>query len=549
MASVCKDYILEHFSEALENGCIFPFFHPIYRTMTGKITCAEALARWSDPQYGLLSPADFITILEDEGLIFDLDMTILEKACKMYSDLKVAGHLLHSFSVNLSRQDFKHEELFDRVNQILASYDVPHESIKLEITESLMLEDLESFKRTFTRFTDAGYTVWIDDFGSGYSSLNMLQNYSFDLLKLDMLFLRDFSEQKKKMIASVINLSKSLGFHTLVEGVEEKEQLEFLRDAGCEAVQGYLLAKPLSGQELSDLFEDQPSLVETLEDKYYWNSIGQLNLLSANPLEEFEGEQDLYASNQVALLEISEESMKHVYVNKSYLDCLVELGYPSLEDLEDAFNNRKSDQYLMLKKMMDEAVGTGMIREIEYINNDVFYRLRAKLLARMKDHAMVALKLSTFDSDREIETAKEMLSYGNALFSTYELVVMFYPDCNTANRIYTTHNLPVYDREATIHISLRKFCEAEVAPMDQERYMRFLDFDTLKDRIKAGKRGFISGFFRMCWGQERYNWYVARVTLLPSAGEFAIMLTIQALQQEESDCVDRLSHEHPEYFV
>lgn len=88
MASVCKDYILEHFSEALENGCTFPFFHPIYRTMTGKITCAEALARWSDPQYGLLSPADFITILEDEGLIFDLDMTILEKACKMYSDLK-----------------------------------------------------------------------------------------------------------------------------------------------------------------------------------------------------------------------------------------------------------------------------------------------------------------------------------------------------------------------------------------------------------------------------------------------------------------------------
>ena len=201
------------------------------------------------------------------------------------------------------------------------------------------------------------------------------------------------------------------------------------------------------------------------------------------------------------------------------------------------------------QKMMDEAVGTGMIREIEYINNDVFYRLRAKLLARKKDHAMVALKLSTFDSDREIETAKEMLSYGNALFSTYELVVMIYPDSNTVNRIYTTHNLPVYDREATIRISLRKFCEAEVAPVDQERYMRFLDFDTLKDRIKDGKRGFISGFFRMCWVQERYNWYVARATLLPSAGEFAIMLTIQALQQKESDCVDRLSHEHPEYFV
>ena len=552
MEHIDEAYIVNHFPKALESGFIQAYYQPIHRSVTGEMICAEALARWHDPEHGMLSPVDFIPVLERSGLIFQLDMEMIRQTCAFYRHLLNRGTPLYAFSVNLSRHDFRHEALFETVTGILKAHGVPCEAINLEITESLMLEDIEAFQRVFRQFSDAGFSIWIDDFGSGYSSLNVLQNYSFHLMKFDMLFLRNFSPRGRQLLASLINMAKSLGIHTLVEGVETREQRDFLLAAGCEAQQGYYYARPLRKSDLIDRIDAHQALVETREDRDYWNRIGRLDFLSANPLVDYANLEDPTAFQQgstgvpLALVEFGRDRATYVYASDSYLKCIRDLGFGALGELESAINDRRSDQYLMIKKMITEAIGLGTVQTVEYINNDVYYRLSAKCLARKTDKAMLALRLSTFDSEREVKTAQEMLNYGNALFSTYELVVLIYPESDISTRIYTTENLPTYDREGSLEKSVRKFCQTEVDPMDQMRYLEFMDFASMPRRIEASAKRFIHGFFRMRWGNDATNWYIARVTQIPASAEKAYLLTIQALQGKGLQWLDTIAGEHPE---
>ena len=334
-----ENYFVEHFSEALENGYIQAFYQPIYRSVTKKIMCAEALARWIEPDKGMASPALFIPALEKNNLIFDLDMEVLRQTCQLYQELKERGTLLNTFSVNLSRQDFKHKDFYDKVVSILAKYDVPHDAIKLEITESLMMDETKVFSETLDAFMEAGFSIWMDDFGSGYSSLNFLKDYSFDVMKFDMLFLENFSMKGRRLLASLISMAKSLGIHTLSEGVETKEQQDFLSSVGCEALQGYYYSKPISKTDLIGLIDQDVSNVESIEDRQYWTKIGHLNFVSTRPLEEL-AEMELNIDNPelqsseggipLALAELTKNKITFVYASEAYLKGIKKLGYKDI---------------------------------------------------------------------------------------------------------------------------------------------------------------------------------------------------------------------------
>ena len=548
-------YLTDDFDQALKNGLIRAYFQPIYRSMTGKVMCVESLARWIDPDCGIISPGVFVPVLEEEGRIFDLDMEILRQACAFHKELRERGLSLNSISVNLSRRDFCDPRLFDRVVEILDSYDVPHDVIKLELTESVMLEDADVFSSVLKQFTEAGFSMWMDDFGSGYSSLNVLKNYNFDLMKFDMLFLKDFSLKGRRLLASMINMAKSLGIQTLAEGVELKEHQDFLKAAGCEVLQGYFYSKPMPKEDIIRLVEEGTIELEEADDRAYWGQIGQLNLLSASPLEDFTslGRYGLSADNDtdvfgapVALLECTADKCHFVYVSGAHLECIKMLGYDSVEELEKEFNDKRSGQYILLKKFIDDTIRTGKINSIEYVNNDVFYKLSAKYLAGKGDSVMLAICLNTFDTELELRTAKELMTYSNSLFSTYELVVLMYPESGVANRIYTSNNLPEYDKEANIRMSLKKFCENEVDPEDQERYLKFLDFSTVSERVGSDPRGFIQGVFRMRWSGTERKWHIVRFSRVSTSSENSYILTMQALPAAASLVLDMAIENHPE---
>ncbi len=546
----------DRFHEALGNGGIRAWFQPVFRSLTQQIMGAEALARWFDPDGNMLSPADFIPQLEQGGLIFELDMEILRQACALYDELRARGTPLSRVSVNLSRLDFAREDLFEQVCSVLHAYSVPREAVSLEITESVMLEDTDAFEKVFNRFSDAGFSVWLDDFGSGYSSLNVLQNYPFDVIKFDMLFLRKMSAKGKNMLASLISMAKTLGIHTLTEGVETNEQREFLLDIGCEAQQGFYYARPLSREALIEQIDRKPGILEKKEDEAYWGQIGRLNFVNPNPLKEYaerwkSSPADYVSSydGSIALIECGRENFTYIYATEGYKERLRELGFSSVDGLENALtSHQRGHYYLAIHKLVMDALQQGTIQTVEYAYRDVYYRLSALFIARREGRAMILMRLNTFDAEREVKTAQEMLDNGSALFFTYEMVAMIRPEMKKAKRIYAASSLPSYDREESVDKTIRKFCENHVDPADQERYLQFANMETMGERIRNSPRKFIQAVFRMRLEKNQSNWYSARFTEVPSSSEPVYILTIQSVQENLNRWLNLFAEEHPEMF-
>ena len=553
------DFLAE-FQEAIEGGRIRAFFQPVYRSLNQRFFAAEALASWFDPSGKMISPAEFIPALEESGHVFELDMEILRQACALYEECRRRGTPVAGLSVNLSRQDFSHEDLFEKVCGILKAYRVPHDAIKLEITESLMIEDPETFEKAFRHFRDAGFSVWLDDFGSGYSSLNVLQHYNFDVIKFDMLFLRELSFRGKEMLASMISMAKSLEIHTLAEGVETDEQREFLLALGCEAQQGFYYARPMARDAFLEMIDRKPEILEKPEEVDYWNRIGRVNFVNPNPMKEF-AERRVTLTNlsarvssydgSIALVECTRDDFKYIYATEGYRERLRDLGFATVGGVESALSNQRSYQYLMIRKLVLDALKSGEIQTVEYAYKDVYFRLSALFIARREGRAMILMRLNTFDSEREAETAGEMLKSSSALLTTYDLVVMFYPERNAAKRVFTSNNMPEYDRETSMERSLKKFCEAEVDMMDQARYLRFLDFSTMPERVEKSCRKCIQSLFRMKLGRpdQKSRWYSARVTQIPSSTEPTFMLTVQSIQENLEHRIDQMVGEHPELLA
>lgn len=246
-----KMYLIAHIDEAVKNEYIKVYYQPVVDINTNKLCGFEALARWDDPEHGFLPPVEFIGILEDAHLIQKLDLFMLKKVCEKYRKETNLGHKCVPISFNLSRLDFKLSDIYKELTRLTREYNVPHEMIHIEITESVLDGDEDGFIREqVTRFQNDGFEVWMDDFGAGFSSLNVLKDYDFDFLKIDMMFLRNFTEKSKVIIRAIVDMAKQLHVGTLSEGVETKEHLDFLKEIGCDRVQGYYYSKPLPYDEV-----------------------------------------------------------------------------------------------------------------------------------------------------------------------------------------------------------------------------------------------------------------------------------------------------------
>lgn len=253
-----KQYIINNFDNAVKNEYIKVFYQPVVNAVTGKICGYEALARWDDPDFGFLSPVDFIETLEEYHQIHRLDMYIVDKVCRDIDDEKNTGRKVLPVSLNFSRLDFDSLNLAKEVGACLEKYNVDKSAIHIEVTESTLSEDDVKLKEELKSFRAQGYALWLDDFGSGYSGLNVLKEYDFDLIKIDMKFLSDFNgnTKAKQVLKNIINLAKDLGMQTLTEGVETQEAYDFLREIGCEKLQGYLFSKPITKSEIEAQIDD-----------------------------------------------------------------------------------------------------------------------------------------------------------------------------------------------------------------------------------------------------------------------------------------------------
>ncbi|MBQ9389785.1 MAG: EAL domain-containing protein, partial [Synergistaceae bacterium] len=221
------------------------YFQPVVDVATGKISSYEALTRWDDPDYGRLSPLSFLYVLEEHSMIHKLDSFVIRKVCEELKRLAGKGEELVPVSLNLSRLDFELTDIVRVIDDTVKEYGVPQELLRFELTESLIAVDMEAMKHEAERLREHGFHVWMDAFGAGYSSLKVLKDFALDGLKIDMDMIRSIDDERSHIIVSaIIEMAKKLGIPALSKGVETKEQLEFLRNAGCTLAQGYLFGRP-----------------------------------------------------------------------------------------------------------------------------------------------------------------------------------------------------------------------------------------------------------------------------------------------------------------
>ena len=231
------------------------YFQPKYQLKKMAPYGAEALVRWKKPSGEIVLPNEFIPIFERNGFITKLDYYVWEKVCQFIDSELSQGRNPAPISVNVSRVNLYNPDFMDSLIDLIHRYHIPPHYLNLELTESVFSEDAELIQRAVNYLHDAGFTILMDDFGSGYSSLNILKDVDLDVLKIDMKFFSkgNTAEKGAKIIDAVIRMAESLDMMVIAEGVEEKHQVDFLNDLGCDYIQGYYFGRPMSQDQYEKL--------------------------------------------------------------------------------------------------------------------------------------------------------------------------------------------------------------------------------------------------------------------------------------------------------
>ena len=319
-------HILANIDNAIDQGWIKVLYQPIVRGLNGHVCNEESLSRWVDPRYGVISPDDFIPVLEEAGTIYKLDLYVLDQTLRKMRLQQQAGLYVVPSSINLSRADFTACDIVGEIAERVDASGFSRDMIAIEVTESILGSDFEFMNEQVKRLRALGFPVWLDDFGSGYSSMDVLQSVEFDLIKFDMSFMRRLSEgdSAKTVLAELVKMATSLGVDTLCEGVETEEQKRFLQEVGCSKLQGFLFCRPVSFAEIRERYDRGIQIgFENPEESEYYDTIGRLNLYDlAVMANEEDALRKYFDVLPMGVIEVGENTIEYARSNQSYRDFL-----------------------------------------------------------------------------------------------------------------------------------------------------------------------------------------------------------------------------------
>ena len=345
------------FEDALTFGHIYAVYQPQINHSTGRMVGAEALMRWKHPIYGIQMPGDFIPVLEKNNLIYRADLHIFETVCRFQRRCLDEGISIIPISVNMSRYDIYNTNYVEEIEAIRKKYDIPVKFLRLEITESSAIGGRELITKVLRQLHDHGYTVEMDDFGSGYSSLNILKDLDVDVIKLDMAFLAgDIGGRGGTILGSIVQMTKWLNTPVIAEGVETMEQADYMLSTGCKYIQGYLYYKPLPEEEFLEKMiqlDHEPltpgmHLIKTLDAGKFWDPNSMETLIFNN----FVGGAAIFTydedSKELKILRVNRKYVKELGMNMSEHDIIG-------KDAWTGFDEKNKEKYLALLKRTVES--------------------------------------------------------------------------------------------------------------------------------------------------------------------------------------------------
>ena len=348
--------LVSRFDQALSDGHIFVNYQAQINHTTGRMLGAEALMRWNDPEFGPQSPSDFIPAMERNGLIYNADVYLFEMVCRFQRRCLDQGFSLMPISVNMSRYDIYNNNYIDTIEAIRKKYDIPVKYLRIEVTESSAIGGMELVSSVISRLHSLGYLVEMDDFGSGYSSLNILKDLMVDIIKLDMIFIKgDIGGRGGTILSSIVQMAKWLDTPVIAEGVESIEMADYLKSIGCNYIQGYLYSIPSTEDDFLEYIQTvthEPlntslSLINALDSGRFWNPESMETLIFSN----FAGPAALFVYDK------TDGSMEIQRVNKKYIK---EVGMGRTE--KDIFGN---DPWSVYDEKNHEIFEDMILRAIE----------------------------------------------------------------------------------------------------------------------------------------------------------------------------------------
>lgn len=513
-----RSYILENLDQAIQSGWIHVYYQPVMRTLTGKLCGMEALARWEDPTYGLMPPSLFIHVLEENMLIHKLDLQIVRLVCEDYRREKNAGHPFVPVSFNLSRLDFDLCDILSEVDKITREYEVPKETIHVEITESMLADNDNHVRRTMEQFHESGYQVWMDDFGSGYSTLNVLKDYQFDEIKIDMRFLSDSGERSRKIITSVVDMAKKIGIQTLAEGVENQQQLNFLRGIGCEKIQGYYYGKPQRFEEGVGQILQQKEKVEDEILGHYYDEIGKVNLID---------------ERNIALAEYDGKNFRIPYINDKLREVLGKLRIDSNFLLEERCNDPIFPDYEEMRSGAGQLFAGSGRRSTSFVSDGRYFLLTASCIGEMPGKKMLQVCVSDMTENQEMNHEVEMDEAIRSLYLTCENIYINNPDQGKTHSLLAKAENPKEEENWKHTIDPEGYARDCIYPGDQRRYLEFADPKTLYTRMLNSPRRFISGYFRTKEHTGQYRWKRHLFILISKRGRREYVSAVQSVLEKE----------------
>lgn len=500
-----RRYLFQNYRKAMDRGWIQVYYQPVIRTVTGELCGAEALCRWIDPAHGMISPGMFIPALEDEGRTVELDLYMVEKVCRDVREMINIGGNIVPVSVNLSRKDFRSPDLVDRIEALAVEYKIPRELLNIEITESAFIRHAERLSKYISHFHELGYQVWMDDFGTAYSSLGSLKDLSFDELKIDMSFLSSYTEKARTIITSVVRMAKEIGIQTLAEGVETEEQYEFLKRIGCEKIQGYYFGKPMDKLSFLKHCRERQITEEPLRLKKYYDALGRVDFQTDEPL---------------CLVEDDGVKLHMLFANDEYRDVLRRDNVRDIEAWFDEINTDNNPAHAFHRQYADEQLRKlPGPQVITYPSGDHYMELTGQVVTHSGTNYIYAMNIRCLQMNgfSEDERRASYIQYMYYLCS--DIAVLDLADNNMYGLKSADSAQPIGAGRKTVDLAqaVRDYEGKFIYAEDIERYRAFIDLNTLQERMRQNKGQELMALFRSRKVDSDFRWMIHILMPIPNS--------------------------------
>ncbi len=550
-----RHYVIDNLDKAIRENWLTVYYQPIIRSSNGKVCDEEALVRWIDPVRGFMSPADFVPVLEEAKLIYKVDLFVLDRIIEKLKTFEEKGIHVIPCSLNVSRSDFEMCDIVEEIRKRVDEAGIDHEKLTIEITESAVGADVEYIREQAELLDKMGFKVWMDDYGSGYSSPGIMTKVPFNTLKLDMMFMRQFDSSPKSrvIISETINMALNLGMETVVEGVETAEQAEFLHEVGATKLQGYFFCKPIPFDEVLRRYEEGKGRgFENPEESGYYAAIGGVNLYDIS-LSTIEGEEKEGFLNTLpmGIFEVDDENAWIVRANPACLRAMktrLGLSEISMEDTSVPKKNEYIEGFISSLIRCGRS-GYQMVEDKKAVNGETGHILFRKIADNTVTgrRAVAAILLET----RKSEIGADALTYGaiaQALSSDY--LYIFYVNTDTEEYVEYRPNSEV--ENITVTRKGKGFFESSIKEAyfllhedDREGFINTFSKDIVLDSIE--KFGSFTYTYRQMFDGKPVFVHMKATSIGGKGDHIVIGVSNVDAQMRQKEDIERLKQEKLAY--